>query len=380
MQFARIVGHAALKAKLVGNIREGRVPHAQFFLGPRGNGALPLALAYARYLLCQQPGTVDSCGECPSCLMVEKLAHPDLHLTFPIFLSEKQKTCEGFVAEWRAMVQSEPYADAELWRERLEGENKQLRMGVDIAGEIQRKLSLKAFQGGWKVMLIWLPELMDNTAANKLLKVLEEPEPRTAFLLVGHANEQLLPTILSRTQLVKVPAMNPGEVAEGLRLRFPELALEDVRAIAARSEGDMLEASAMAGKSEEEMFVFFRDWMRACYAGKVTDAVEFGDYFSKLGRERQKAFMRYALYLIRQCVLHGQQVPQLVRAFGEEMAFVTRFAPLLHERNTEGIRTELEQAHGHLERNANPKVLFLDLSYRMEGWLRAKAGAAVRQA
>lgn len=376
MLFSRIIGHAALKAKLIGNIREGRVPHAQFFLGPRGSGTLPLALAYARYLLCQQPGAADSCGACPSCMMLDKLAHPDLNLIFPIFLSEKSKTCEPFLADWRELVGKEPYLDAERWREKLDGENKQLRMGVDIAAEITRKLSLKAYQGGWKVMLIWLPELMDTAAANKLLKVLEEPEPMTAFLLVGHANDQILPTILSRTQLVKVLALNPGEVVEALQVRYPELGAEEARAIAARSEGDLLEAAAMADKSEEELFVFFRDWLRACYANKVPDTVEFGEYFAKMGRERQKGLMLYALYLIRQCLLHGQQVPQLVRAFGEEMDFVKKFSALLNERNTEGIRRELETAHGHLERNANPKVLFLDLSYRMGGWLRMKEAVA----
>ena len=378
MQFARIVGHAALKAKLIGNIREGRIPHAQFMLGPRGSGVLPLALAYARYLLCEAKGVADSCGTCSSCLMVEKLAHPDLHLTFPIFLSEKQKTCDVFISEWREAVTKEPYLDDELWRLKLEGENKQLRMGVDIAAEINRALSLKAFRGGWKVMLIWLPELMDAQAANKLLKILEEPEPMTAFLLAGHANERILPTILSRTQLVKVPALNPGEVADALRAKYPDLSEADTHAIAARSEGDLLEAYAMADKSEEELFVFFRDWLRACYGNKVPDAVEFGEYFSKMGREKQKAFMRYALYLIRQCTLHWQEVPQLVRAYGEEMAFVEKFSKLLNARNVDSIRQELETAHGHLERNANPKVLFLDLSYRLGTLLRTAAPATAQ--
>ena len=371
--FSSVIGHAALKAKLIGNVREGRIPHAQFFLGPRGSGALPLALAYAQYLLCADKGPADSCGQCPSCQMLAKLAHPDLHLAYPIFLSEKQKTCDGVIAEWREAVRKEPYLDDERWRAQLEGENKQLRMGVDIAAEIQRKLSLKAFQGGWKVMLIWLPELMDAAAANKLLKVLEEPEPMTAFLLVGSSNGQMLPTILSRTQLVKVPALNPGEVADGLRTRYPDLPDAEVRAIAGRSEGDLLEACAIAEKDEEEMFVFFRDWLRACYGNKVPDAVEFGEYFGKLGRERQKSFMRYALYLIRQCMLFGQQVPQLVNVHGEELVFVEKFSKLLNPGNAGAIRQELETAHGHLERNANPKVLFMDLSYRVGGLLRGRA-------
>jgi DNA polymerase-3 subunit delta' len=376
VQFSKIIGHAALKARLIGNIREGRVAHAQFVIGPRGSGVLPLALAYATYLFCQEPGEGDSCGRCPSCQMMAKIAHPDLNLAFPIFLSDKVKTCESFLPEWRAAVLEQPYLDDEMWRARLSGENKQLRMGVDIAAEMMRKLSLRSHQGGWKVMLVWLPGTMNLEAANKLLKGLEEPEPKTIFLLVDSSNDRILPTILSRTQLVKVAAPDPGEVAAALRERYPELTLEQAHGIAARSEGDLLEAFAMAEGREEELFVFFRDWLRACYANKVSDTVDYGDYFAKMGREQQKGLMTYALYLIRQCMLQWQDAPQLVRAFGEEMDFVKKFSALLNASNVDGIRRELETAHGHLERNANPKVLFLDLSYRMGALLRTKEAVA----
>ena len=373
MLFTQVIGHATLKAKLIGNIREGRVPHAQFFLGPRGSGVLPLALAYARYLLCTDRGQADACGKCPSCVQLDKLTHPDLHLIFPIFLSEKGKTCDPLVPAWRTLVLKEPYLDDTLWREEQEGgDNKQLRMGVDIAAEIQRKLSLKAYSGGWKVMLIWLPEFVDTAAANKLLKILEEPEPGTAILMAGHNPELMLPTILSRVQLVKVPALGALEVKDALLERFTDLKEEDALTIAVRSDGDLLEACAMAGKSEEELFVLFRDWLRACYGNKVADINAFAEHFGKMGRERQKALMRYGLYLIRQCVMQWQQVPALVTVSGGEHEFVQKFAPLLNERNVEGIRQELETAHGHLERNANPKVLFVDLSYRLMGLLRGK--------
>ncbi len=375
MQFNKIIGQAALKAKLIGNIREGRVAHAQFFLGPRGSGVLPLALAYATYLFCENPGEGDSCGKCTSCIMMAKLAHPDLNLVFPIFLAEKVKTCEPYTAEWRSAVLAMPYMDAEKWRTSLSGENKQLRMGVDIAAEVVRKLSLKAFRGGWKVMLIWLPEMMDPAMANKLLKVLEEPEPHTVFLLAGESQDRILPTILSRTQLVKVPALDLGELAAVLRERYPELTGELAHAIAARSEGDLLEALAMADGNEDELFVFFRDWLRACYGNKVEEFVAAGDYFAKMGREEQKGLMAYALHLIRQCTLLWQDVPQLVTTVGEEMEFVRKFSALLNRTNADGIRSELEKAHAHLERNANAKVLFLDLSYRMAVLLRTKEHA-----
>ena len=368
--FSKVIDHAELKAKLIGNIREGRVPHAQLFVGPRGSGNLAIALGYAQYLLCENRGLVDACGECPSCLQMAKLEHPDLHLAFPIFLSEKVKTCDAFVADWRKELLSEPYMDIEHWRDRLESENKQLRMGVDIAQEIQRKLSLKSFRGGYKVMLVWMPELMDPAAANKLLKVLEEPEPNTVFLLVANDPEQLLATILSRAQLVKVTAIRPNELADALRERFPELSADDAMAIALRSEGDLLEAVEMAGRGEEELFVFFRDWLRACYKREVIVAVEMGEGFQKFGREWQKSLFRYGLFIMRQCALQWQQVPELIRVVGQEQEFVNNFSKLLNDRNVDGIRKELETAHVHVERNANPKVLFLDTSYRMMGLLR----------
>ncbi len=370
--FTRVIGHATLKAKLIGNIREGRVPHAQLFMGPRGSGNLPLALAYAQYLLCEQRAEVDSCGACPSCLQMAKLEHPDLHLAFPIFFTDTLKVCEPFLGKWRSSVLEQPYLDADLWRDHIESENKQLRMGVEIAAEIQRKLSLRSFRGGYKVMVVWLPELMSGEAANKLLKVLEEPEPSTVFLLVGSDADQLLATIVSRAQMVKVPALRPKELAAALRGVVPELGEEEAFALALRSEGDLLEALAMAEKQEEELFIFFRDWLRACYRKEVVSAVDFADGFQKLGRERQKSLFRYGLFLIRQCVLQWQQVPELVRVVGQEGEFVQNFSKLLTDRNADRIRQELETAHGHVERNANPKVLFVDLSYRLMGLLRGK--------
>ncbi len=371
VRFSQVIGHATLKAKLIGNIREGRVAHAQLFMGPRGCGNLPLALAYAQYLLCEQPDVVDACGTCPSCLQMAKLEHPDMHLAFPIFFAEKKpKVCDYYLGDWRKAVLEEPYIDIDMWRDQLVSENKQLRMGVDIAQEIQGKLVLKSYRGGYKVMLIWLPELMDTAAANKLLKAIEEPEPNTVFLLVSNEADQLLATIISRTQLVKVPALRPAEVAEVIRQEFPDMGSEEAMNIALRSEGDLLEAMDIGGKGEEELFVFFRDWLRACYAGQVATAADFGDHFQKMGRERQKSLMRYGLYLIRQCIFQWQQVPELVRTFGEEQDFVTKFSTLLTEQNVGGIRSELEKAHLHIERNANAKLLFMDLSYRMMGLLR----------
>jgi DNA polymerase-3 subunit delta' len=200
--------------------------------------------------------------------------------------------------------------------------------------------------------------------------VLEEPEPNTVFLLVPTDAEQLLTTILSRAQIVRVPALRPGELSEDLRARFPDLSADEAMAIALRSEGDYLDAVEMANKGEEELFVFFRDWLRSCYKREVDGVMEFAEGFQKMGREKQKSLMRYGLYLIRQCTLQWQQVPELVRVLGQEQEFVQNFSKLLNHANAEGIRIELETAHLHVERNANPKILFIDLSYRLMDLLR----------
>jgi DNA polymerase III subunit delta' len=373
MLFRDVIGQAALKEKLIGNIREQRIAHAQLFLGPRGSGNLPLALAYAQYLLCEQKGDNDSCGTCSACLQTAKLEHPDLHLAFPIYLNEKIKTCDHFIKEWRSAVLKRPYMDIDQWRDELESENKQLRMGVDIAHDIQRRLSLRSFRGGYKVILIWQAELMDAPASNKLLKVLEEPEPKTVFVLVSNDAEQLLATIISRAQLTKVPALRPGDIAAAIQQRFPEIPADEAGLIGVRSDGDLLEAVDMAEKGEEDLFDLFRGWLLACFQLNVVEVAEFTEQFQKMGRERQKTFLRYALQMIRQCVLQWQQTPDLVRVMGREQEFVQKFSRLLTDHNADRIRQELEQAHHHIERNANPKILFMDMSYRIMGLLKVRA-------
>jgi DNA polymerase III subunit delta' len=372
VQFSQVIGHAGLKARLIGNIRDQRVAHAQLFLGPRGGGNLAVALAYAQFLLCEQKGPTDSCGSCPACVQMARLEHPDLHLAFPIFLSEKLKTCDHAVKDWRTTVIRQPYLDIDVWREVLDGENKQMRMGVDVAHDIQRRLNLHAFRGGYKVVLIWQPELMDAAAANKMLKVLEEPEPRTVFLLVANNADQLLSTIVSRSQLTKVPALAPSDVATALQARFPELGQVEAEMIGVRSDGDLLEAIDMAEQGEEQLFLFLRDWLRACYARKVVVTADHAEGFQKMGRERQKSLIRYGLQMIRMCVLQWQQVPALVRTVGQEQEFVEGFSRLLTDANALGISRELEQAHVHIERNANPKIVFMDMSYRLMGLLKPR--------
>lgn len=349
------------------SIREHRVPHAQFIVGPRGSGVLPLALAYATYLFCENPGEEDSCGVCQPCTMMAKLAHPDLNVAFPIFFQkDKPRTNDYYLEDWRAAALEDPYMDEVVWRERIKGEAKQLQMGVAIAAEMLRKLSLKSFMGGWKVMLIWLPELMRTDMANKILKALEEPEPRTAFLLVGHDAGNILPTIISRTQLVKVEAIEVDVLAEVLQHRYAELPPEEARSIAARSEGNLLKANAMAQGKGTRYFGFVHKWLRACYTGDVAQYMALADEFSAFHREEQKSLLQYSLYLIRQCTLYWKGLNELLVVEGEEREFAANFSKLLNSGVVRGMHRELEEAYANMARQANQKILFMDLSYRMD--------------
>ena len=246
MLFSSIPGQADLKAHLIGAAREGRIAHAQLFLGPRGSGNLALALAYARYLVCKEPGQADACGVCASCSMMDKLAHPDVHYSFPIFTNEKEKirTSDDLVGEWRTAVLKEPLIDETAWYGVIEKDNAKGIIRVSETHNSLRKLSFKSSQGGLRVLLIWYAERMNIEAANALLKGLEEPEPGTVYLLVSEHQDLMLPTILSRTQLVKVPGFSPADVATELMLRAG-LPQNEAQSIAARCEGDLLEAKAM---------------------------------------------------------------------------------------------------------------------------------------
>ena len=217
MLFKNIYGQEQVKQRLLTEIREGRIAHAQMFNGPAGNGAFALALAYARLVLCQQPTEHDACGQCQSCLMVDRLEHPDLHFVFPIFKrGDKDTLCSEFLKEWREMVLDNPYFDLNDWMSKIDSGNKQLTIYKSESESIVHKMSMKSNQGGYKVMIIWLPERMNDTCANKILKMVEEPYPKTLFLFITEDVEGVLPTIRSRTQIIDVPAFTQPVIEQAL--------------------------------------------------------------------------------------------------------------------------------------------------------------------
>ncbi len=360
MQFREIVGQDQIKARLIETVQSGRISHAQLFLGPEGSGSLALAVAYAQYISCENPGPQDSCGECASCRKYQKLIHPDLHFSYPFFAKHKEDTAQTFIAEWREAFLENPYLGLETWRNSLDAENKQANINIAECHQILQKLSLKPFEGEYKVLIMWLPEYLDKEG-NNLLKIIEEPPHKTLFLLVAQNQEQILSTILSRTQLVKVPAL-PDQVVETYLLN-QGVSPEKAKQIAFLSDGNLQSAQNLLKDLENDNFQLFTDWMRICFGDKGNAMIDFVETIAKSGRENQKAFLRYGIHFLRECLLILSGASDLVRLPEAEQVVAINFAQkVLSLAKAEAIVAELEKAHYHIERNANPKILFLDVS------------------
>lgn len=381
MQFKDIIGQTAVKRRLIQSVVEGRVPHAQLLSGPSGVGKLQLAIAYAQYLNCPNRTEQDSCGVCPTCLQYQHLQHPDLHFVFPIVKDKDKKydVCDDVVDKFRNLVLSDWYFDLDDWYKALEVETKQGMIYEKESSEILRKLSLKAFGSGYKVMIIWQPEKMNDTCANKLLKLLEEPPAQTVFLLVSEHPDQLLATILSRTQQISVPRLPESEIAQALQERLmvsPEAAAD----YAHIANGSYLVAKRLTEAKEEttKEFDAFVALMRNAYtvgeiknSQKKFEALQYLRKWSmnmadaKVGRERQKRFLQYAQRQVRENYIYNLQHPEMNYQTSAERAFSTRFAPFINNANVEAIMNELAKAERQIEQNGNAKIIFFDLCLQM---------------
>ena len=376
MLFAQIIGQEETKRQLRRSVREGRIPHAQLFTGISGIGKLQLALAYAQYLNCPHRTDEDSCGQCPTCLQFEKLQHPDLHFVFPIVGSDE--TCDNFLEPWRKIILEQHYFDLDDWHQALGVETKQSMIYEKESGEILRKLSLKPYGDGYKVMIIWQPEKMNTTTANKLLKLLEEPPVQTVFLLVSEHPEQLLTTIQSRVQTIPVPRLETETIAQALQQNgIPASKATDIARIA---NGSYLAALKKADESEEntrELHDFIELFRDAYTVGVISDpqkkfeslkklrqwSLDMAD--SKVGRERQKHFLQYAQQQVRENYIRNVGQPDLNYQMEAERAFSDKFAPFIHNGNVEAIMNQLDLAERQIEQNGNAKVIFFDLCLQM---------------
>lgn len=377
MQFKEIVGHSEVKKRLIATVNEGRISHAQLFLGGEGSGNLPMAIAYAQYIACENKSDNDSCGNCSSCIKFEKLAHPDLHFVFPVATNKsikKDPVSSKFINEWRELViEKKGYFTLPDLQEKLATENKQLIIPKDESVEILKTLSLKTYEAEYKTMIIWYPEKFNISSANKLLKILEEPPNKTLFILVAHDSEQIIPTILSRTQLVKVDKIKDADLISVLTDKF-NLTENQATSITSFADGNFVTAQKIIEESSAEEFFYshFTKWMRMGFVADVPGLINFSEESSKLGREKQKQFLSYSLHIFRESLIQNYGDTSLNRVSSNENKFLEKFAPFIHGANCIDIIELFNDAIYHIERNANPKILFLDVSLKLTKLLRVK--------
>lgn len=377
MQFKDVIGQSAIKQRLIQSVRENHVSHAQLFLGPAGSGKLPLALAYAQYILCPNRTETDSCGVCPTCQKMQKLVHPDLHFVVPTAATKKIKSnpeSDLFMEEWREyVIENQGYVDTSSWYTFLDVENKQGYMSVRDAASLLRKLSMKSYEGEYKIAIIWMAEKMRVETANKLLKLLEEPPEKTVFLLIAEDAEELLATIKSRTTLVKVPAIETIEVEKALmeRLQCQPGSAHDAAMI---SEGNWLNACHSVQESEDRKYFFttFQQWMRLCFRAAYSEIIDFSANVKGIGREKQKELLDYGLRIIRNSLLFNNNLAEIVMLPEDEKVFNSKFAPFVSPANLAEIAELFEEAIRQIERNGNAQIIFTDTSFKMIGLLRSK--------
>ncbi|MCW3806890.1 ATP-binding protein [Plebeiibacterium marinum] len=370
MLFKQVVGQQDIKNRLVRMVHENRVSHSLLFTGPEGNGKLAVAIAFAQYINCLAPTGGDSCGVCSSCIKYNKLVHPDLHFVFPVIktTSEKNPVSDTYISEWRELVNENPYFTLTSWLNKIrkEGENKQGAIFTAESSEIIRKLSLKTFEGKFKVMIVWMPEKMNEATANKLLKILEEPYPNTVFILVSNTPDQMISTILSRTQQLKIPALAENEIAHFLADKYG--VQEEVALGAAKvANGSIIEGIEQVQMSEDNQFFFesFKQMMRHSYARKVKDMLAWVEDMSKQPREKQRNFLNYAIKMIRENYIMNFKQPDIVYLTSEQHEWSKKFSPFINDKNALMIAEDFALADSHIGQNGNSKVVLFDLALKL---------------
>jgi DNA polymerase III subunit delta' len=368
MLFSQIPGLDEVKKILIAAARNNHIAHAQLFLGAEGALNLPLALAYATYLHCQNRGETDACGTCAACSKSLKFIHPDTHFVFPIGNVKGNKDEEVFKIEklkmWRGFLTQHPFGDMEEWANFYGGEDKQANISREESREIVKALSLKPFESANKIMLIWQPEYMHPAAANGILKILEEPSPNTYFILVTNAADRLLPTIISRTQVVTVPLLEDSALEKFLVERSN---LDPKRAVktAQLADGNLTLALKIANESEDNNTQRFVDWMRTCYKRDYGSLVSMAEEYHTLDRLSQRNMLLYSISMLRESLLSMAGATAINRTRGDELKFVQDFSKVLNWQKIDKSVKLINDASYHLERNGSAKMIFLDLSVNL---------------
>lgn len=374
MFFRDIVGQQQICTQLIANVHSKRLGHALLLLGPEGSGHLPIALALATYIHCTNKQASDACGECPSCLKMKKLVHPDIHFYFPVATNHRHKkdvSSKLFYPEWRAFITDRPYFSYSQWLETIGIENKQAIINTEDCNDIIRTLGLKSYESPFKVVLIFMLEKIYHAAAPRLLKILEEPPHNTLFLLVAENKELILNTILSRAQLIRLSLPGSSDIERALTKKHG-VSSEEARHLAFLSSGNMAEALRMIDENINvyENFGSFRDWMRLCFKGDIPNMLTWVENMAKSGREKQKAFLGYGMKIFRMCMLNNYDAASLISLGNEEQEFLGKFSPFITPKNILPMVEAFNQSVYHIERNANPKILFADLSLTLTGLIK----------
>lgn len=368
MTFSSIPGLEETKSKLTTSVSSNHIAHALLFAGKEGSLNLPLALAFAQYLHCTDKKDNDACGTCPACSKSLKYIHPDTHFVFPLGNVSNDKDEERFRAEimktWRSFLIEQPFGNLSQWMASYEGEDKQALIAREESRKIVQALSLKPFESANKVMIIWLPELMHSSASNGILKILEEPPPQTFFLLVTNAAEQLLPTILSRTQIVHVPLLNDADIENYLAKNF-SLAKEQQSEIIQMAEGDLNFAIQLTDAEEDHHQQRFIDWMRSCFKKDNIKLLSLADEFHELDKLAQRNLFHYALGMMREVLIQISNAEAISRVKGAEEKFVKDFGKIMSLPKIENFNRLISEATYHLERNGSAKMTFMDLSLQL---------------
>lgn len=368
MNFSAIPGLEDTKTLLCDAARSNHTAHAQLFVGAEGALNLPMALAFAAYLHCENKGATDACGVCAACSKSIKYIHPDTHFVFPLSNVKADKDEERFKAEmmksWRAFLVEQPFGDLSDWTSYYGGEDKQALISRDESREIIKTLSLKPFESQHKVMIIWQPELMHPSAANGILKILEEPAPHTFFILVTNAADKLLPTIVSRTQIVTIPLL-PDDVIEKYLLEDRALDAAKATRITALAEGNIQHALKLIDSEEDDNAQQFTDWMRACFRKSYGSLVSIAEEFHSLDKLAQKSLLKYSMNAMRETLLCISGATQMTRSRGAELKFLQDFSSVMNLEKIEKSFTLMNDANYHLERNGSAKMIFLDLSIQL---------------
>lgn len=373
MHFNDIFGQKSIKQRLIKAVTDGHLPHAILLCGPEGTGKLGIAVALAQYLCCTDRKEDGPCGVCSSCRQFAKLVHPDLHFVFPIYKEKSNDTtsCETFLPQWRNRLLKSPYFSYDQWNVELKSDNKQSIIYASESEEIIRAFNTKPYEADCKVMIIWLPEKMNETCANKLLKVLEEPPEKSFFILVSENPEALLPTIISRTQRIFVPPLEEDDLREALS-RLYGLSGSELADVAHVSKGSIVAAERIietAGDTKE-YFDLFVTLMRVAYMGDARKMKTWMESANDLGRKRQVSFLVYVQNMVRENFIYNLHNKDISYMTSDEMGFAVKFAPYVNELNIVSFLSELNLAQQHIEQNVQAKIVFFDLAMKVAVLLR----------